>query len=235
MKTRFILSAAGIAAALLLPAAFPVLAQSTVVCGHEATGCTKDEVGPFMQGVSAKCGNVGDCEISDIETVIANIGNWILGIVGALVLLFYVWGGIQFLTSGSGATSVKEGKETIKKATVGLVIVFVAFAAITTLKNSLDKTVAGGSTGNYADCKAGKPDEGKPCAQYSTCMQIFSTGKFACISGCDAKNLTSPSALYECVETKDMEAGIKQERNCTANQCPGSNTFLCCTKISPTP
>ena len=73
-------------------------AYSSNIC-ESSTGCTEVEVGPFMEGISQGCGNLGDCTLADILLVFVNIGNYVVGIIGGVVLLMYVVGGFYCLAS----------------------------------------------------------------------------------------------------------------------------------------
>ncbi len=154
--TTFSRLRAGAAAALLTLAAFvlPLGAGAQInqpACNPAASVCTSAEVGPFLQGITVACGNVGNCELTDIMLVVANVGNWILGIVGSLVFLFYVWGGIDLLTSGGNPTRISKGKDRMKKATIGLLIVFGAFLFIRAVEGILRQD--GSGVGNYVNCQ----------------------------------------------------------------------------------
>ena len=122
----------------------PVFAQARIIC-HGTSTCTSAEIGPFMSGVSVQCGNTGTCSLCDIEITLIDIGEWILGIAGVLVLFFYVWGGFTMLISGGASDRVKQGKSMLTTATIGLVIIFVAYAAVFTLARYLLGTNLNGS------------------------------------------------------------------------------------------
>jgi len=67
---------------------------------------------------------------SDIETPQALIGqiiNSVLGVVGSLALLMFVYGGITWMTSSGNQEKVKKGRDVIVWAAIGLVIVFSAY------------------------------------------------------------------------------------------------------------
>lgn len=51
----------------------------------------------------------------------------VLGIVGSLALLMFVFGGITWMTSSGSADKVKKGRDIIVWAAIGLVIVFSAY------------------------------------------------------------------------------------------------------------
>jgi hypothetical protein len=103
------------------------IAQLSDVCS--GTYCTRDEVGRFMEEVRSECYNRGDCSLDDIEIVFINIAEFTLAIVGGLAFLMYVIGGMMWLLSGGNMDRVRKGKEIIKYATIGLVIVLGAYLA----------------------------------------------------------------------------------------------------------
>ena len=125
--SRFVLGGVLMMSAWVFP--FSALAASNC----NGIYCTQNEVGPFMQGVRSECINVGNCSVDDLFTVMANVGNWILAVIGLVVLLSFIWGGIQLLTSGGSSEKVSQGKSIMKTATFGLVIVFIAYFAVTFL------------------------------------------------------------------------------------------------------
>jgi hypothetical protein len=134
---RLLLAAALFLGALALSAPAPALAA---ICANAS--CSSAEVGPFMQNISKACGNTGDCSLADIMSVVKNVGNFALGIVGSIVLLMYVWGGMEFLTAGGNRERVTSGMNKFKTATIGLVIVFVAYALV----NSIARVIQTGTT-----------------------------------------------------------------------------------------
>lgn len=231
MKWRF----AAITAALVAVSCFagaPAFAQAPVC---QTAICTAEEVGPFMQGIAKSCGDVGTCNLCDIEIVIVNVGNWILGIVGALVLLFYVWGGIQMLASGSGASSVKAGKESIKTATIGLVIVFLAYAGVHTIAQALGISVTGGTCaetvgkspnvgGAYSPCETAA-DIGKQCGLNKQCID-FGDGTPSCNTRCF---IDHGQQGFTCKDTTSWSSADRSGASCIANLCDGGDAQLCCT------
>jgi hypothetical protein len=200
-----------------------------------SSGCTVTEVGPFMSGISESCGETGTCSFADIEAVFSNVGNWILGVVGALVLLAYVVGGFYFLISGMpGMEKFREkGKTALKQSTVGLVIVFVAFAAIKTL----DSVLRGGdvgSTDTYVSCGPGNVNSGESCALNSRC-----TDAGMCVSQCEIENPYSSNAgvvsWAACKDVNDATTNygygldVQKVSGPTPNKCPGNEDIQCFT------
>lgn len=197
-----------------------------------ASGCQTAQVGPFMAGISEQCGEKGTCSLTDIETVFANVGNWILGIVGALVLLAYVVGGFYFLISGMpGMEKYREkGKTALKQSTVGLIIVFVAYVGIQTLSSVL----RGGGLGNegYVVCGPGDTNSGLACGLNSTC-----TDAGICVSECEQRNQNAAVTagviqIYACVDTTNTPYyGLPSSYNLIGSfekdLCPGGDEVQC--------
>ena len=199
---------------VLLPT-HTLLAQPTQVC-KKADKCQIEEVGPFMVDISKDCGNKGDCTIADIVTVFNNVGNWILGVVGALVFLMYVWGGIQWLTSQGSPEKIGQGKKIIKTATIGLLIVFVANIAITTLEGTLRGS--GGLGGATVPCT--QDNEGQECGKNKVCS------KAGCFSKCITQHLNDPQS-WACMDVTGLESSTVSTY-CKTNLCPGADTNVCC-------
>jgi len=61
------------------------------------------------------------------QELIGQIINAILGIVGSLALLMFVFGGLTWMTSSGSPEKIKKGKDIIVWAAIGLAIVFSAY------------------------------------------------------------------------------------------------------------
>jgi hypothetical protein len=189
----------------------------SLIC-HGSTSCSAAEVGPFMQGISVACGNNGDCQLGDIMSVVANVGNYVLGLVGAVVLLMFVIGGFYMVASGGNMDRVKTGKRYITTSVIGLLIVFGAFAAIQTLKGVLTGTTASPANNNFVLC-TDPSDDGKACGLNMICQGLV------CTSQCD---ISHPAHDYACTDKADPTASSVTTGQCEPNKCPGGDTIQCC-------
>lgn len=113
----------------------PVLAQ-----GSEATkskfipDCALDNPTGGKEGAAKE----GDCRsISIFVTMLILVANYLFGIVGALALLFFIYGGFTLILSRGAPDSVKKGKDIMVAAIVGLIIVFGAYMLVRFLGSSL--------------------------------------------------------------------------------------------------
>lgn len=64
------------------------------------------------------------------STLIKDIINVLLFVIGAIAVVMIIWGGITFTISAGNAASVKRAKDTIMYAVVGLVVAFLAYAIV---------------------------------------------------------------------------------------------------------
>ncbi|MEK7072915.1 MAG: pilin [Patescibacteria group bacterium] len=67
---------------------------------------------------------------TDIRSIIGRVISAALGISGSIALLMFVWGGLQWLTSGGSPERIKKGKDTIVWAVLGLVLIFGSYAIL---------------------------------------------------------------------------------------------------------
>ncbi len=72
-----------------------------------------------------------------IESFIGRLIKAILGLSGSIALLMFVWGGFQYLWSGGDPKKVEKGKDTLKNAALGIVIIFFAYTLVSALINVL--------------------------------------------------------------------------------------------------
>ena len=95
--------------------------------------------GTLWQNIEA-CRQCGYCELNDFVIIAINISQWILGIVGSLALLFFIYGGITMIISAGSSEKVQEGKTILQNAIIGLVIVFVSWTVINFVYNAFVRT-----------------------------------------------------------------------------------------------
>ncbi len=100
--------------------AHSVFAQGDIL--PEATGVSR------CAGLSAT--ECGDYKVNDFIVLAANVARWILGIVGSLTLVMFVYGGILFLISAGSSDKVSQAKKIITAAVVGLIIVFGSYLIV---------------------------------------------------------------------------------------------------------
>lgn len=101
----------------------------------------------LYEGVNAAKGDNQPTDLFGAGGVITTLTNTLLFIVGALAVVMIIVGGLRYVVSGGNATAVSAAKNTILYAIVGLIIAFLAFAAVNWVLGAL----APGSNAGYTD------------------------------------------------------------------------------------
>lgn len=80
---------------------------------------------------------------------VSNVIGLLIGLAGIFFLIFLVWGGVQWITSGGEKGSVENARNQITNAAIGLVIVVAAWAIFSVLKTflGLPNVTSGGGGG----------------------------------------------------------------------------------------
>jgi|GEM_PF-2074434 len=150
-------------------------AQCKPVVNGNANVCQECEVGKFMVGISADCGNNGNCTLGDLMIVVGDVGNFVVGIVGVALLVMYVYGGYKIMISQGGA-KLGEGKKIITGATLGFIIVLVAYVGVTWIIGVVADPEIFSESGDVFSCTA--EYEGKSCGKFKACKSGV------CVSKC---------------------------------------------------
>lgn len=81
--------------------------------------------------------NCGNYSLNDFVVVMLKVSEWILGIVGSLALLVFVYAGVMLLISAGNSEKITQAKQTIISAIIGLVVVFSSYMIIQFVMESL--------------------------------------------------------------------------------------------------
>lgn len=93
-----------------------------------------------LAGHIPDCGSLGNTECEDVSIFVLtliNISRYLFSIVGALALVFFVYGGLVWITSQGNPEKLKKGLDIFVAAVLGLVIVFSAYMLVSYLATSL--------------------------------------------------------------------------------------------------
>jgi hypothetical protein len=110
------------------------------------SGATVAAQGSVQRGVEAARGSGVPSTLFGDGGVITTITNVLLFIAGALAVIMIIFGGLRYATSAGNASSVTAAKNTILYAIVGLIIAFLAFAAVNFVLNAVTPGASGGIT-----------------------------------------------------------------------------------------
>ncbi len=119
---------AGAAFMLALVLVIPTAADAALL--PEPTGsCPKGPSGEELTCSSGMCGDTKvPCNYSvlDIQNTIVSVGNWIIGIIGLVVLLLFMYGGFLWVIAAGNQHRIDQGLNIMIGAGIGLLIVFSA-------------------------------------------------------------------------------------------------------------
>lgn len=80
---------------------------------------------------------------TNVRTVIGRLISSILGVTGSIALLMFVYGGFLWLISAGEADKVKKGKEVMKWAVLGLVVIVGAYTIVRAIVSALESGTIG--------------------------------------------------------------------------------------------
>lgn len=119
--------------------------------GTEGSGKTGDAApapaaggGAFWRLQLPACISTGNCGVDDIVQTGVNFANFLFGISGAILLATFVYGGVLYLTAGSGG-NVSKAKDMIKNGLIGMILVFGAGLLVSTVYDTFRADTGGGA------------------------------------------------------------------------------------------
>lgn len=103
-------------------------------------------LGPISVRAATTLAELNPLQTSSLHVVIGRLIRALLGLSGAVALLMFVWGGFLWLTSRGETAQVTKGKDTLKWATIGLVVIFLAYVLVNAIITALTEGTAIGPT-----------------------------------------------------------------------------------------
>ncbi len=86
----------------------------------------------------------GDYTLPDILAIVIGASRWVLGLIGSLALIMFIYGGFTFLISAGSSEKIGEARKIIIAAVIGLIIVFTSYIIIRFVLTSLGLNWSGG-------------------------------------------------------------------------------------------
>ncbi|KKQ62250.1 MAG: hypothetical protein US81_C0001G0041 [Parcubacteria group bacterium GW2011_GWE2_38_18] len=116
--------------------------NSNIRCAKEKVASENTDGGaagilPPQSGTCPNGGNCGSYTLNDFLELGVNVTKWILGIVGSLALLAFLFGGFMMLISEGSSDKVTKAKSIITGAVIGLIIVFSSYLIVDFILKSL--------------------------------------------------------------------------------------------------
>lgn len=123
-----------------------IIAAISIAALTALTGADASAQGAIQSGVQAAQGTGVPTNLFGDTGIITTITNTLLFIAGALAVIMIIFGGLRYATSAGNAASVTAAKNTILYAIVGLIIAFLAFAAVNWVLGAITPGASGGFT-----------------------------------------------------------------------------------------
>jgi hypothetical protein len=124
----------------------PVFLATVLVFGASVFLTHNSSALTIFDGVHAAKGDGQPTELFGGDGIVTTVTNILLFIVGALSVIMLIIGGLRYVVSGGNSTAVTAAKNTVLYAIVGLVISFLAYAAINFVINTLAPGATSGGT-----------------------------------------------------------------------------------------
>ncbi|MBI2476635.1 hypothetical protein HYV72_00520 [Candidatus Uhrbacteria bacterium] len=125
---------------------------------------------PGAPRILPDCAVQGCRTLESVLDLFGNIAAVILGVIGSVMLVIFVYGGILYLTSGGESAQIQKAQKVITGALWGLAFIFGAYTVITygasALKGENDYL---NTSGTYAVCDR-EGSVGTACGPNSTCV-----------------------------------------------------------------
>lgn len=109
-----------------------------------AQNCT-DATGGISTGADCAKPTGAASQLFGDGSIFNTITNVMLFLIGAVSVIMLILGGIRYVVSGGDQAAVTGAKNTIMYAIIGIVVAFLAFAAVRFVTDQLQKSTAVGS------------------------------------------------------------------------------------------
>ncbi len=86
---------------------------------------------------NASCMVSGDCTLGDVAQGFTNLTKILIGSIGALALLYFIWGGIKWLTSYGNQQKIQQGRDIMLQTSIALMIAFMSYILVSFFVNNL--------------------------------------------------------------------------------------------------
>lgn len=179
----------------------------------------------------------GECGVTEIIQTLIHIAQWILAVIGAVSLGYFVYGGFTLLTAAGNTSRVDHGRKVLVGTVVGLIIVLASFSIV----QWIGTLVGGGAappafdkfldttTSSSSDNSCVRAEDGERCRN-------LGWNTYACVSGrCSEATLCN----YWAQKTNSYGIGsghvCRPQADCVSGTevsglCPGATAAegICC-------
>jgi uncharacterized membrane protein len=73
---------------------------------------------------------------ADPKSVVTRVINYALFFIGAIALVFVIYGGVLYITSGGDSEKTTKARNTLMYAVLGIIVVVISYAIVTWASNA---------------------------------------------------------------------------------------------------
>ncbi len=161
--------------------------------------------------------------VDSIAGLVGRLIKGVLGIVGSLALLMFVYGGVRWILSAGDTKDITAAQNIIRNATIGMLLIFFSYS-ISSIVLGFLSDVGGGSANSSSSSRQNQALAG--CVEYAVTHGHIGRN--------EALDRTNPN--WSCRETQPSERS--NTSRCIRNACPTSQghslTTLCCAPLANT-
>lgn len=166
---------------------------------------------PVHAAIIPNCALSGSGGICCALLLVSNLARWILGIMGAVALGFFIYGGFLWITAVGQASKVEAGRKLMTNTVIGIIIIIFAWTAVNFVITSFTGT-------------------GQITFDNKVDLQWYELCKNQKVSlSCQDVHPT-----WDCVNINTCSSGINNYDDCTSQNncqkylCSGNETNVCC-------
>jgi len=113
---------------------FPIITKAA----NPSNGNTNTQsTGLACPGANCTTSLTNPLSVNTPQALIGKIINAVLGVVGSLALLMFVYGGLTWMTSSGSQEKIKKGRDIIVWSIIGLAIIFASYGLVRILLNTV--------------------------------------------------------------------------------------------------
>jgi len=110
-----------------------------------------------------------------VQTLVGRVISAVLGIVGSIALLMFIYGGFLWLTSSGNEQKITQGKQVLTWATIGLAVIFLSYTLVNFVISGLTTTNKPGGQTSIGICKCTGGGGYQTQNTQSECNAVIST------------------------------------------------------------
>ncbi|MDD4352125.1 MAG: pilin [Candidatus Gracilibacteria bacterium] len=84
-------------------------------------------------------------DTTDIQEIASNFINWILGFVGLIAVIMFIYAGFLYLTAGGNDENTGKAKKIMMYTIIGIILIMLAYTIVAALTGALDTIGEGGN------------------------------------------------------------------------------------------